>query len=377
MAPRMTLAERLDLTAGRPAGFDYMRLVLALGVVSFHTIDITYGPKLGNQIWANPFYGSIGVWIVPAFFALSGFLVAGSLERCKTIVGFLYLRIIRIFPALVVEIIVSALVLGPLMTTLPLAKYFRDPLVYHYFLNCVGDIHYFLPGLFTRNPLPLVVNRQLWTVPFELQCYAILAALGVLGIAHHRGWFAAVVFAIFGVVAVHWMSHHGLQRVAFSGSALIICFLFGVLAYNFRHIIPYSPILAILAFFGAVWLFLLPKGQILAPLPLSYVVVFLGLTNPRRIAILKTGDYSYGIYLYSIPIQQAVVATRWFPRNGWVDLGISLPLVVLLAVCSWHFFEKRCLEMRRFRPLIDHWFVFSRPGKLLGHIYRLAVPAKI
>jgi peptidoglycan/LPS O-acetylase OafA/YrhL len=64
---------------------------------------------------------------------------------------------------------------------------------------------------------------------------------------------------------------------------------------------------------------------------------FLGLINPRRIAILESGDYSYGIYLYSVPIQQAVVAAGWFPRNGRVDLAVSLPLVVLLAFCSWHF----------------------------------------
>jgi len=373
----MTLAEKLDITAGRPAGFDYMRLILALAVVSFHTVDLTYGPKLGHQVWDNPFYGSFAMWIVPAFFALSGFLVAGSLERCKTIAGFLYLRIIRIFPALIVEITLSALVLGPVMTALPLGKYFHDPLFYHYFLNCIGDIHYFLPGLFAHNPIPMMVNRQLWTVPFELQCYVILGALGVLGIAHHRGLFAAVVFALFGAVAFHLMLHHALQRTPLPGHALVTCFLFGVLAYNFRHIIPHSLFIAILAFLAAVWLLWHPNGQFLAPLPVAYVVVFLGLTNPGRTAILESGDYSYGIYLYSVPIQQAVIATGWFPRNGWVDLAVSLPIVVLLAVCSWHFFEKRCLELRRFRPSIDNLFGLTRPGKLVGHIYRLAVPAKV
>ncbi len=126
----MTLAEKLDLTGGRPAGFDYMRVMLALGVVVWHTVVLTYGYDYQNQVWDNPYYYSILIWILPAFFTLSGFLVAGSLERCKTIAGFLYLRIIRIFPALIVEITLSALVLGPAMTSLPLANIFRT----HYFI---------------------------------------------------------------------------------------------------------------------------------------------------------------------------------------------------------------------------------------------------
>jgi peptidoglycan/LPS O-acetylase OafA/YrhL len=369
----MTLAEKLVQAAGRPAGFDYMRLILALAVVSFHTVDLTYGQKAGGQVWANAFYGSLGMWIVPAFFALSGFLVAGSLEHCKTIAGFLYLRIIRIFPALIVEITLSALVLGPVMTTLPLNNYFHDPLFRHYFLNCIGYIHYFLPGVFAGNPLPSFVNRQLWTVPFESRCYVILAALGVLGIAHHRGLFAAVVFGVFGAIAFHWKLHHGLQRMPLPGRALIICFLFGVLAYSFRQIIPHS---IILAFMAAVWLFSLPNGPRLAPLPVAYVVVSLGLStraesrswNPATIltAFISTASR---FSRQSSPPDGSPETAGWTwrcPFRLWCCLR-SVPGI----------FEKRCLEMRRFRPSIDHWFSFTRPGNLVGQVYRLAGPAKV
>jgi peptidoglycan/LPS O-acetylase OafA/YrhL len=352
--------------------------MLALMVVCSHTVDVTYGQKFAiHRMWNNPYYCSLAIWIVPAFFALSGFLVAGSLERCKTIAGFLYLRVIRIFPALVVEITLSALILGAAMTNLPLAKYFHDPLFFRYFLNCLGDIHYFLPGVFTRNPLPSFVNKQLWTVPFELKCYIIVAALGLLGIAHRRGLFAAAVFALFAVDVIARSIHHDHYRHAIPGDGVVMCFLFGVLAYNFRDVIPSSRIIALLAFLAAAWLFLLPDGWFLAPLPVAYVVVFLGLTNPRRIAILESGDYSYGIYLYAFPIQQAVIATGLLPRNGWVQLAASIPLILLLAVCSWHLWEKHWLKLRRFRPSVDNWFSLTRPGAVVSHIYRLAVPTKI
>jgi peptidoglycan/LPS O-acetylase OafA/YrhL len=215
------------------------------------------------------------------------------------------------------------------------------------------------------------VKSQLWTVPFELQCYVLVDALGILGIAHHRGWFLTAVLALFGAMAFHVLRHSGHHRHPIQGFELVMCFLSGVLAYNFRQLISYSRIIALLAFVAAAGLFLLPAGEFLAPLPAAYVVVFLGLTSPRRIAIIDSGDYSYGIYLYGFPIQQAVIATGLLPGNGWINLAVSLPLVLLLAVCSWHLFEKHCLKMRRFRPSIDNWFSVTRPGKIAGHIYRL------
>ena len=103
------------------------------------------------------------------FFALSGFLVASSLERCKTLFTFLGLRAIRILPALAVEIFISALIIGPLFTTEPAKAYFAAPEFHDYFLNILGDIHYHLPGVFAANPSD-AVNGQLWTVPYEMIC---------------------------------------------------------------------------------------------------------------------------------------------------------------------------------------------------------------
>ena len=128
--------------------------------------------------WARPFVGII----LPMFFALSGFLVAGSLERNKSPISFFGLRIIRLAPALLVEITLSAIILGPIFTTFSIQAYFSDPLFYSYFLNVVGYIHYTLPGVFTQNPVPSIVNSQLWTIPFELKCYIMLAGIAGIGI---------------------------------------------------------------------------------------------------------------------------------------------------------------------------------------------------
>jgi peptidoglycan/LPS O-acetylase OafA/YrhL len=95
---------------------------------------------------------------------------------------FLGLRAIRIFPALFVEVILSALILGPLVTTLPPQLYFSDPLFFNYLLNAIGDVHFLLPGVFADNPWPRVVNGQLWTIPYELYCYCAISIIALIGL---------------------------------------------------------------------------------------------------------------------------------------------------------------------------------------------------
>jgi peptidoglycan/LPS O-acetylase OafA/YrhL len=165
----MRIAQRILFTGGRATGFDYLRLVLALAIVVWHSVATSYGLAVAHALYAGPLRAVLGA-LLPMFFALSGFLVAGSLQRCRTLPMFLALRALRIFPALTVEVVLSALVLGPLLTTLPLAQYLADPLFWQYLRNAGGDVHFFLPGVFAGNPVRGQINAQLWTVPFELKC---------------------------------------------------------------------------------------------------------------------------------------------------------------------------------------------------------------
>jgi peptidoglycan/LPS O-acetylase OafA/YrhL len=176
------LKDRLIATGGRPSGFDYLRLWLAISVVFIHCPTTTIGADPFVDTPLNSFVRAV----LPMFFALSGFLVAGSLERSKTLLTFLGLRVIRIYPALAVEVVLSAFLIGAFVTTHPLTGYFSDPLFFLYLRNALGDIHYFLPGGFANNPWPGMVNFQLWTVPFELLCYVLLTALVLFGALRRR-----------------------------------------------------------------------------------------------------------------------------------------------------------------------------------------------
>lgn len=172
----LSIGERLLQAEDRPSGFDYLRLILATAVFIFHVPVINLGDAVGHKLWLS-WLRPVFAIVLPMFFALSGFLVAGSPVRCKTLISFLGLRVFRIVPALTVEVLLSALILGPIFTTKPLSEYFSSRSFFTYFLNVAGDVHFNLPGVFADNPHPSIVNGQLWTVPWELRCYMLLAAI--------------------------------------------------------------------------------------------------------------------------------------------------------------------------------------------------------
>lgn len=339
-----TIAERMTLVE-RPSGFDYLRLYLSVSIVAWHTIAISYGHAVEQPLWTS-WWRPLPFFLVPSFFALSGFLVAGSLER-NTIPAFLTLRILRIFPALTVEVLVSALLIGTFVTTLPLSAYFHHGDFWRYFLNMVGDIHYVLPGVFTDQPSPYV-NLQLWTVPYELDCYAVITLLAVATLTRRPNLlFLAVMAGTLAYVVKPFIVTTAIRVDALQGKPLTICFLFGVTIYFLRSKIPYHVGLFAMAVAAYLATCYFPKIAILAALPVAYITVFIGMLNPTRNLLIRGANYSYGIYLYGYPVQQLV--SYLFPthRNPLFNFAVSLPLIVVLAMASWELIESPVLDRRK------------------------------
>jgi peptidoglycan/LPS O-acetylase OafA/YrhL len=108
------------------------RIGLSLSVLFVHVVAIA-DHSFWYLLWTT-WFGPFERSILPAFFILSGYLVCGSLIR-NSVRNFIALRAIRIFPALAVEITLSALVIGPIFTVLPIPKYVSSHEFYSYFLN--------------------------------------------------------------------------------------------------------------------------------------------------------------------------------------------------------------------------------------------------
>jgi peptidoglycan/LPS O-acetylase OafA/YrhL len=346
-----TLETQLMATGGRSSGFDYMRITLAVAILCFHSCITSYGSAADVVFWNTPLKPFARL-LLPMFFALSGFLVAGSLERCRTLISFLGLRVIRIYPALIVESVLSAFVLGPFVTTYALSDYFRDWRFAAYLLNTIGDIHYQLPGVFASNPEPDIVNGQLWTVPYELSCYIVLAALTLLGVKRRRivAPVAAVLVVVVFVVA-RFVKYHGAFpqfATALPGPLLLASFLTGVSLYLYRQRVPFeSRLFFASALLSIALLGIIPHGEYLAPVAVAYATVYLGLLDPKKIALIKSADYSYGIFLYSFSIQQAVSAAMPWTRHWTINILICLPLSAAVAAFSWHVVEKPAMRLRK------------------------------
>ena len=172
---QQSIATILAQTRGIGQGFDSLRVILSLLVMLVHSVPIATGLASFSyrENWLR--YGVFA--ILPMFFGLSGFLVTGSAERVKSSLKFFLQRAFRLIPALTVEVLISAIILGTLVTTLPLKEYFTHYQFWAYFGNIIGDVHFELPGVFKDNPLPDGVNGNMWTLRPEYYCYAILLGL--------------------------------------------------------------------------------------------------------------------------------------------------------------------------------------------------------
>lgn len=361
--PGKSIADCLAAAGGRPYGFDYLRLSLAICVLAFHSFVTTHDIAADHDLWRSSWRAVLRLF-VPMFFALSGFLVAGSLVRSATLGEFLALRVLRIVPALLVEVLLCALILGPALTVLPLPAYFTQKAFFTYFLNIIGDVHFALPGVFPNNPRPHLVNGALWTVPFEGACYLVLAVLAVIGIERYPKLLLGGVLAASLVLTLLALPDGVLWTSP--GSMLVLCFLAGVTLFLHRAHIPCDGRVFLLALGTTLILLYSDRLVFLAALPLAYVTVWLGLNNPRK-TVLLSGDYSYGIYLFSYPIQQACVQLFPVAQKPLGVFLIALPLSVGYALLSWRYVEKPVLtRKKRIIGLIQQ----NPTGRLRGLISR-------
>ncbi len=333
----------IDAQGGRTSGFDLMRLALAVCVLTFHTVSVCYGEEANFQAWKSDWRPIIYL-MLPMFFALSGYLVAGSLERTTQIHRFIGLRAIRILPALAVETLLCAVILGALVTTLPLGEYFTNPGFFAYFLNILGIIHYELPGVFVGLPTDGIVNVSLWTVPYELECYLALVLLFVFGVAKHRYVMAALV--LLACLVGPYLLEVPQYLVRPTGDMLVVSFLCGVCIYQFREMIPHHWSLMVVSLVIALVMFSTHGHNYWGAPFAAYVTVYFGLLKAPKLPAVMSGDYSYGLYLFAFPMQQLYVQLFPDARIWYLNALFAIVLGMAYAAFSWHVVEKPIMARR-------------------------------
>jgi peptidoglycan/LPS O-acetylase OafA/YrhL len=339
-----TLSEALQRDGNN---FDLIRLGAALAVMLGHSYGLCGNSyELVAQFTHRESSSSLAVY---AFFLISGLLVSASYARQSSSLRFAGLRAARIWPGAIVCALFTALVVGPLFTSVSLTDYFSSLTTYRWLaqnMSLVGSLGGPLLGVFDRNRFGFVVNGSISTLPIELECYAIVMIAGWLGLGANSRRGTLLVVAVVGVLFWYFAKHPPVhitlggffvKRILYSFYPVPF-FLLGMLLYPFRDrvILHWLPALSLVGIYIAFRF--TAVGMILLYPVFAYGLLWLA--SVRSLRWLKPKyDYSYGIYLYGFVIQQTIVAMN--PSlNNYVSLAIAIPITVVLAALSWHFVEQ-------------------------------------
>lgn len=332
----------------RSNNFDALRLLGAFVVVVGHAYHLLGRPEGVPILLGFPIH-SLGVIV---FFSISGYLITASWTRGRSLIAYFSGRFLRIFPGLIVVVLITIFAIGPYATHLPLGRYFHAPATWDYLQNVVLMPRYNLPGVFPHLPYPNAVNGSLWTLPAEFFCYLMVP----LTLAWRRDLGALLISLCLAAALL-------LQRVPEASSAVI----WGTRISDAAQMWAFFAAGALIRIAQERWrgfvrtdvaslltlgyLILIAIRPTLVPwtawVALPYVILAVGLGSTpviRRAA--RFGDFSYGLYLWAFPVQQLLIKVHGPVRTSY-DILIVTAVSLALAYLSWHLIESPCLNLRQ------------------------------
>jgi peptidoglycan/LPS O-acetylase OafA/YrhL len=290
---------------------------------------------------------------VKGFFIISGYLIFKSMMVSTSIFEYLVKRVLRIFPALAVVLLIT---LAAVYFIYPssLAPFFSNKQVYAYFLGnlILFKPHFFIQGIFSGLPSS-AINGSLWTIEYEFFFYLFI--LLFFFVRSHKIFLKialAIVIGIFLMVRLllyNWtvQTHFFIPLeplfdlgIYFLMGSLLSCFHFD--AINYKHTIAAVLLIALIAaiYFGV--------GHTVVYVTLPFLVIYLGKQTSRVATFVHAsiGDPSYGIYLYAFPLQQFII--YWFRPSTLMLFIASTIGAFIFGYLSWILIEKKALALKQY-----------------------------
>lgn len=329
----------------RQNSFDALRLLFALFVIFNHSYALLLLPDPLEVISGFRYdFGKLGV---TGFFAISGYLVTQSWLRNPNPFRFVLARALRIFPAFWVALLFSVLIAATVTTNA--YEFLSGPYTWRWVSrNALFIWQGFgtgMPGAFEGNPFPGGANGSLWTLTYELRCYAVVLLLGMTTLLAQRRLMWVVIAAltlyyfksVMNIGLAFRLGYYDLylafatgMLIASSGYRSSIISIAGVSLCAMLAQLNHLP--------GDHWWY--------APLQMAIAVVIVRLANSQTLMrfAFRSGDYSYGLYVYAFPLQQLVIALLGDYASPFLVCLLTLASTFPLAILSWHSLEKRALR---------------------------------
>lgn len=341
-------------------------------------------------------YLGLGWAGVDLFFVLSGFLITGILLDTRTATnyfsGFYARRVLRIFPLYYV-VLTAVILTGVFLNSSTVSAVLPQPsdrwLYYSYLTNWLNlwKEHW---GRGYTNYL-----AHFWSLAVEEQFYFVWPLIVWLIPSRAVPWVAGCLAAFAALLRLAWVAHSGAQiAIAISTFTRMDALFIGALSASLfrnpalmlraRKWLPSIAILGIGSFllaFSALLLSDLQDADALedATMLLSqsggYTALAIGFgalvllaayrsqENNWFQAILRSrtlesiGTYSYGIYVFHVPLLGAAniyLAPRLFPDDEpglWMGLAfivVFAAVTFIVSALSYNLFERRILAYKRF-----------------------------
>src|SRR5439155_9815643 len=248
-----------ELSTARNNNFNLLRMIAATAVLVSHAFPLALGSGAVEPL--QQLLGiSLGTLAVCSFFVISGYFISQSFHRTHDILEFSAARILRIYPGLLVALILTAFIVGPIFTNSSLGAYFARPETFLYIPRnlSLARLQDELPAVFNENPYPGAINGSLWTLVYEVGCYAMVAGVGLFGLAANGRRFAGFIsgYAAF-YLAITMFGLHSPRLEAVC--QLSLPFVTGMAFFQYRRRFLFRPVILIamagIAFFsyGRPW----------------------------------------------------------------------------------------------------------------------------
>ncbi len=335
-------------------GFNLVRLLCALLVVVYHAFQLNTvapGPDAVSRLTAP--HADLGSIAVGIFFIVSGLFITQSWMRDPHLARFALRRVARIVPGLFVCLLVTTAYAVTFFSADGLGGLFRpEPWRFIFGGSVLHWLHYIIPPAELRIAGVLGgqdLNGPLWTLYWEGRMYVMVALVGLAAMLPMRQWMRGA--AIFLLLATN------LFPDVLSGWVWEVrmwsLFLCGMLIYTLApHLrIGFVHVLCALALMALNWTRqMATTGTGLTwfgiALLMGALALWLGTVRYDGMRHLRAHDYSFGIYIYHWPVL-LMVRAAWAPIDAWTLLGVSLLVILPLAMLSWHLIEAPAQRLAR------------------------------